>query len=56
MKSLQDYLKEEPTLTTKITYEDFMSQQTTGLQYDDVDLEVAYETCRKIEGEVNNGI
>ena len=46
-KGLQDYLNDDPSLTEKITYEEFInSQKTTGIKDDGV--EEAYNSYLKV--------
>lgn len=46
-KGLQDYLNDDPSLTEKVTYEEFINSQKSTSKKDDV-VEEAYNSYLKI--------
>ena len=45
-KGFYDYLKDNETLTSKITYEEFINSQKSG--FDDSGIEKAYEAYKRV--------
>lgn len=45
-KGFHDYLKDDETLTRKITYEEFINSQKSG--FDDSGIEKAYEAYKRV--------
>lgn len=52
-KGLQDFLTEDPSLTEKITYEEFVRRQQTTATIKDDGVEEAYNAYRKVLEELN---
>ncbi len=51
-KGLNEILEEDPSLTKKITYEEFMNGATAS-QDSDVSIETAYESYKKVKYDQN---
>lgn len=47
-KEFHDYLKDDETLTRKMTYEEFINSQKIG--FDDSGIENAYEVYKRVLG------
>lgn len=45
-KGFHDYLKDDESLTKKMTYEEFINSQKTG--FDDSGIEEAYEAYKRV--------
>ena len=49
-KGFQDYLNDDPSLTEKITYEEFMNKKATPKDNEEISIEDAYDSyCRVLE-------
>lgn len=52
-KGLSDYLREDPSLTRKITYEEFKNSEVSGASLDD-GIEEAYNAYKEILDSLNS--
>lgn len=47
-KSIQDFLDEDPSLTEKITYEEFIEKKAASKDNEEISIEEAYDSYRRV--------
>lgn len=55
MKSFMDYIREDPGLSEKITYEEFMERSARS-GFDDSGIEEAYEAYKRVLKEMGEDV
>lgn len=54
-KSIMDFIREDPGLSEKITYEEFMKRSARS-GFDDSGIEEAYEAYKKVMAEIGEDV
>lgn len=55
-KSIMDFIREDPGLSEKITYEEYMKRLNRPSGFDDSGIEEAYETYKKVIQEIGEDV